>query len=72
MYGFCKFRVFIFLPVYVLLYVLTDLGNIVTIDIETNYFFYIRLFKGGEAGLSETAYVLFVLGLVCVTGAKSL
>lgn len=69
MYGFCKFRVFIFLPVYVLLYVLTDLGNIVTIDIETNYFFYIRLFKGGEAGLSETAYVLFVLGLVCVTGA---
>ena len=69
MYGFCKFRVFVFVPVYVLLHVLSRLDSISMISIETNYFSYIRLFLGGMSkNRSEVLYILFILGLICVTG----
>ncbi len=66
MLGFLKFRVLIFIPVYVLLYGISMLKELLSLDFETNYYFYLRFFC--YADLNEVAYLSSILVILAISG----
>lgn len=60
-----RFRVLIFVPVYVLLYVVMMLEDVFKLDFSTNYFFYLRLFCSKIC--NEVFYIGFVVAVFLLT-----
>lgn len=66
MFGSVKFKILVFIPVYVLLYVVSFLQKSFNLDFTTNYFFYLRIFCMER--LSEGAYMFLLAVVVMLTG----
>ncbi len=61
-----RIKVFLFLPVYVILYVLAYLKYFVNISYQTNYFFYLKIFNNQTMN-NWTAFWLFLFVLTFIS-----
>lgn len=62
MFRVFKFRILMFIPIYVLLSILSMIREAPRLGFSTSYYDYIRVYEIGE--LSEGAYLLFIIGLI--------
>ena len=64
--GLRLFKILVFIPVYVLLYLVSFLQKSFSLDFSTNYFFYLRIFCIEH--LNEGAYMSLLAVVVLLTG----
>lgn len=61
MCGFFKFKILVFVPVYVLLYLVNTMGRLLKLDFNTDYYSYLTMFSATNK--SEIAYLTFCIAL---------
>lgn len=65
-----KFKVFVFIPVYALMYLLDTFGRLVSVDFSTYYFFYLRMnsiIPKNEWGLLLVSILILVVSVLIMT-----
>ncbi len=60
-----KYKVLLFIPVYLFLYLIAALGRVLGLNYSTNYFSYLTLLEFDY--LNETAYLAVIIGIVVAT-----
>ncbi|MBQ3584389.1 MAG: hypothetical protein IJA27_06720 [Lachnospiraceae bacterium] len=59
-----RFKIFVFIPAYTLLYLLAVSEKILHLDFSTNYFEYLIFFSGSV--IKDNVFILFLMGLLTV------
>lgn len=67
-FKFMKYKILIFVPVYVLLFLISRIGSMLNLSYSTNYYYYLSMFSDAKKnGFFLLGVVVFIISFVVVT-----